>query len=181
MDIDEQTEQVRATEDQDAAPVVEETGASAPVDPESLQRQLAELQDRNLRLVADARNIATRTQREKAEAIRFAEADFARELLVILDDLERNHQAALSSGNEAFADGVRITYEHFLKVLADRGIQPISALGTTFDPDRHEAVLQQPSTEHPPGTVVQELARGYTMHERVIRASRVIVSSGPPT
>jgi len=145
-----------------------------------LQRAVEELRDQNLRLIAETRNLQQRAARDKAEAVRHAAGDFARDLLVIIDDLERTLDSARSATQvETVADGVRIVYEHFLKILADRHITQIDAEGRPFDPDLHEAVLQQPSDEHPAGTVIQELARGYRMHDRVLRYSRVIVSSGP--
>lgn len=147
---------------------------------EALRLEVAELREKNLRLLAETRNLQQRAQREKTEAIKYAEADFARELLVILDDLERTWESARSAKKaKAVADGVRIVYEHFLKVLKGRNITPIEALGKLFDPSVHQAMLQQPSDEYPAGTVIEELARGYAMHERVLRPSRVIVSSEP--
>ncbi len=147
---------------------------------ELLQNEVEELREKNLRLLADSRNFQQRSQRDKAEALKYAEADFARELLVVIDDLERTLDSAKTAEDvEAVADGVRIIYEHFLKVLRSRGIEAIEAEGRPFDPSFHEALMQRPSDEYPAGTVMQELARGYKMHDRVIRASRVVVSGGP--
>ena len=80
---------------------------------------------------------------------------------------------------KSVADGVRIVHEHFLKVLQDRGIKPIEAVGREFDPSLHQALLKQASDEHAEGVVIEEAARGYKMHDRVLRPSRVVVSSGP--
>jgi molecular chaperone GrpE len=166
----------------------EETGAAAPEpatevaeEAQTPEQQIETLRDENLRLMAELRNVRERAQREKQEALTYAEADFARELLVVVDDLERTQQAANSADNaQAVAEGVRIVYEHFLKVLRGRSIEPIEALHQPFDPDLHEALMQQPSAEHPAGTVIQELAHGYRMGARVIRPAKVVVSSGPP-
>lgn len=148
---------------------------------EQLQREADELREKNLRLLAEVQNQQKRAAREKQEALRYAEGDFARDLLPVLDDFERTRAAEAESTGEASAvlDGVRIVHEHLLKVLSQHGITPIDALHQPFDPSFHEAMLQQPSDEHPAGTVIQELARGYRMHDRVLRPSRVIVSSGP--
>jgi molecular chaperone GrpE len=146
------------------------------------EQEIEKLRDENLRLVAELRNVTQRAQREKQEALRYAEADFAKELLIVLDDLERTQESARTASRvQAVADGVRIVYEHFLKVLRGKEIEPIEALGKPFDPHWHEAMMQQPSEEHPAGTVMQELARGYQMRDRVIRPAKVVVSSGPPT
>lgn len=159
--------------------------AVAPAPPEdeltTLRREVAELRDQNLRLRAELQNQQKRVQREKQELQRYAEADLARELLAVLDDLERAHAAAGAAQDaQAVAEGVRLVAERFTKVLGDHHIVPIEAVGHPFDPAFHEAVLQQPSRELPVGTVLEQVAPGYLMHERVLRPSRVIVSSGPP-
>lgn len=142
-----------------------------------LRRECGELRDKNLRIVAEMQNQQRRAQREKDEALKYAESSFAKELLVVLDGLERARDAATQSGQSGpVVDGVRIVYEQFLKILADHGIQPVDATGQPFNPDVHEAVMQQPSPEHAPGTVVQQLARGYQMHGRVLRTAKVIVA-----
>lgn len=145
-----------------------------------LKAKIDELEQKNLRAIADGRNIAQRATREKHDAIKFAEAEFARELLPILDDLERTQESSKTAKDAAtISDGVRITYEHFVKLLKSRNIQAIEAVGKPFDPHMHEALLQQPSADVPSGDVIQEVQRGYMMHERVLRPARVIVSSGP--
>jgi molecular chaperone GrpE len=148
---------------------------------ETLRKEVEQLRERNLRLLADMRNLQQRAERERADSLQYAESEFARELLVVLDDLERAREAAAGAEClETVAEGVRIVQEHFLKVLRSRRIEPIAALGQAFDPHYHEALLHQPSDTYPAGTVSQELARGYTMHQRVLRPARVVVSSGPP-
>lgn len=147
-----------------------------------LKQEVQELRDKNLRVIAEARNQQQRAERERAEALRYAESSFARELLVVLDDLERTQESARTASDvQAVVEGVRIVHEHFLKILKARGIEPIVAQGAPFDPTYHEALLQQPSDDIPAGVVLQEIAPGYKMHERVLRPSRVIVSSGPAT
>jgi molecular chaperone GrpE len=165
--------------------------AEAPVQPDESQPVAAEpspeqeverLRDENLRLTAELRNVAQRAQREKQEALKYAEADFAKELLVVLDDLERTLESAKTAADvRPVAEGVRIVYEHFLKVLRARGIEAIEAKERPFDPHLHEAMMQQPSEDHPVGIVLQECLRGYQMHDRVIRPTKVVVSSGRPT
>lgn len=147
---------------------------------DSLRAQVQALREQNLRAVAEQRNQQDRARRELAEQRRYAEQGIARELLIVLDDLERTQASA---GEDAVdvqtvAEGVRLVYDKLLKVLEDRRIEPIESVGRAFDPDQHEAVLQQPSAEFEAGVVMQELARGYRMHDRVIRAAKVIVSSG---
>ncbi|MFQ5805713.1 MAG: nucleotide exchange factor GrpE [Phycisphaerae bacterium] len=161
-----------------AADQVQAAEAQPPPTPE---QEIEAVRDENLRLMAELRNVRQRAQREQQEALKYAEADFAKELLLVLDDLERTQESVKTADDvQPVAEGVRIVYEHFLKVLRGREIEPIEALGKPFDPDLHEAVMQQPSAEHPAGTITQEIARGYKMHGRVIRPAKVIVSSAPP-
>lgn len=172
------------------APQVEPRPAEAEAPPPAeaedeltkLRREVAELRDKQLRALAEAQNMQKRAQREKEEALRYAEGDFARDLLVVLDDLDRAREAALGDADKAaVAEGIRIVQEHFLKIFKQRGIEPIEAVGRPFDPSFHEALMQQPSDEQPTGTVLSEWARGYKMRARVLRPSRVVVSSGPAT
>ncbi len=178
-DLEQDTKRAAADDVSPAEPSVEAEAGDEPDPLEAARQRCAKLQDENMRLAAEVRNTHQRAQREKADALKYAEADFARELLIVLDDLERTLQSARDGANqEALADGVRIVYEHFLKVLDGRHIKPIEAVGKKFDPHFHEAMMQQPSDDHEAGIVLQELQRGYVMLGRVIRSTRVIVSSG---
>ncbi len=146
----------------------------------ALERERDALTEENLRLIAEGRNQAARFSRERQDALKYANGDFARDLLVILDDIERTQKSALAATDvKLVADGVRIVHEHFLKVFEERGIKPIDAVGREFDPSFHQALLKQASDEHAEGVVIEEAARGYKMHDRVLRPSRVVVSSGP--
>jgi molecular chaperone GrpE len=145
---------------------------------DTLRAEVAALKECELRLVAETRNQQARARREMDELRRYAESDFARELLNVLDNLERAAEAAAQGGDaRAIGDGVRMVHEQFLKALAARGIEPIDALGAAFDPGRHEALMQQPGGDKPSGTVLQQLARGWKMHDRVLRPARVVVST----
>lgn len=160
----------------------EEVEDKRPAEEPSLEQQVETLRDENLRLTAELRNVALRAQREKQEALRYAEADFAKELLIVLDDLERTLESVKTAEDvQSVVEGVRIVYEHFLKVLRGRNIEAIEAKGQAFDPLLHEAMMQQPSEDRPAGVVLEELLRGYQMHGRVIRPTKVVVSSRPPT
>ncbi len=156
--------------------------AAAPSEPnaEALQQALEQERAQHLRALAEMRNFKLRAERDKAEALRYAESEFARELLTVLDDLDRTLETARNGADAAaLVEGVRIVCEHFMKVLRARGIEPIDAQGAAFDPQCHEALLQQPSDTIPAQHVAQTLVRGYRMHDRVLRPARVIVSAGP--
>lgn len=144
------------------------------------QAEIERLKNDNLKLLAETRNIQQRTRRESEERLKYAEADFARDLLLLLDDLRRTIDAAApTSDNAALLKGLTLVQDGFQKFLKSRQIEQIRAEGQPFDPAQHEALLNQPSDEVPAGTVLQEITTGYRLHDRVIRPARVVVSSGP--
>lgn len=143
-----------------------------------LQNKVNQLEDSLLRAKADFQNLQRRTTIEKSEAIQFANAEIMKSLLTIIDDFNRSFEAMESSDKKDVSDtsGFRLIYENFIGALSQHGLVTIDALHKPFDPTIHEALLQQPSNEYPPGTVIEELASGYRLRDRVIRPSRVIVS-----
>ncbi len=173
--------------DQDAIqPNPEETGATGGTDTDAgdplteLRAEIERLRSENLRLVAETQNMQKRVAREKQEALRYAEADFARALLTVIDDLDKARETARDANEVApVAKAIEIVHDNFLKALHSRHVRPIEAVGQPFDPEHHEALLQQPSADVPPGTVISEVSRGFKMHERVVRPTRVIVASEP--
>jgi len=143
------------------------------------EAQITQWKDKFLRAKADYQNLLNRSARERVEATRFANADFARSLLTVLDDFERTFEAAKTAESiGAVVEGLRIVYDHLLKLLRDHGVEPIEAENRKFDPFEHEAMAQQSSDECPAGTVLSVHRRGYRMHERVLRPAGVIVSAG---
>jgi molecular chaperone GrpE len=152
--------------------------AGEPVSP--VQAELNELMERLKRTTADYLNYQKRVTREMAEFRKYANAEFAKEILVVVDDLERAMEVKSDSPSAtAILDGVRITHEHLMALLARHGVTAIDAAGQPFDPQLHQAMMQQPSDEAPPMTVLSVLARGYRMHDRVLRPAKVIVSAAP--
>jgi molecular chaperone GrpE len=117
-------------------------------------------------------------QRDLAEERRHAHAPFARELLPVLDNLQRALEAARQQGETGpLVQGVALVQSQLRDVFARFGITPIDALGQPFDPNLHEAVMQVPRDDVAPGTVVQVLEPGYRLHERVLRPARVAVAA----
>jgi molecular chaperone GrpE len=162
-----------------------EAGARVLKDLEALRSKLqAAEQDRDKyldmaqRTRADFENYQKRMQRDLAQERRYAQAPLAGDLLGAIDNLERATAAAQKAGETGpLVQGVALVHSQLLDVLRRHGVQRIDALGRPFDPNVHEAVLQQPSAEHPPMTVVQVLEPGYTIHDRVLRHARVAVSA----
>jgi len=139
--------------------------------------EIKQLHDRILRMAAEMENTRKRLEREKSECISFANEGMIRGLLPVIDNLER----ALQHGEEdvtcrGLLEGVRLTLKSFGEVLGKFGCVPFDSVGKTFDPNFHEAVMQQESSEHPENTILQELQKGYTLHDRLLRPATVIVS-----
>jgi molecular chaperone GrpE len=163
----------------DAGPPAD--GASLPSNDEvaQLQKERDDLRNQLLRSRAEFANYQKRAK-EQADAHRvYAIGDLARDLLEAIDNLERATAALRSAANEGITAGLDMVQKQLLTILAKYGVEPISALGEPFDPNYHDALMQQPSAEHPEGTVVHELSKGYKIHDRVLRPSKVAVSVKP--
>jgi molecular chaperone GrpE len=127
---------------------------------------------------ADFENYQKRMQRDLTQERRYAQAPLALDLLGAIDNLERATAAAEQAGEKGpLVQGVAMVHSQLLDILRRHGITRIEALGLPFDPNLHQAVMQQPSKDHPPMTVVQVLESGYMIHERVLRPARVAVSA----
>jgi molecular chaperone GrpE len=128
---------------------------------------------------AEFENYQKRNAREREQERKYVFAPLARDLLPALDNLERALDAAHQAGDEGpLVKGVELVQKQLLEVLRKHGVTPMATEpGTPFDPDRHDAVMQQPSAEHPAGSVVQVLQAGYLLHDRVLRPASVIVAA----
>ena len=147
---------------------------------EELKRQLAEKHDRLLRAVAEVDNVKRRTQREREEYIRYANERLIGDLLPILDNFDRALEAARATQEAAkVVEGVALIQRELLKTLERAGVTRYSALGERFDPNRHEAAGQVVSPSHTAGSVVAEIAAGYTLNGRVLRPAQVVVAAAP--
>ena len=147
---------------------------------EELRKQLEEKQDRLLRALAEAENFKRRTQRERDESVRYANESLLRDLIPVLDNLDRALGAARAAGRaEGVVGGVELIQREMLKVLERAGVTRYSALGQPFDPTRHEAIARVVSQDAKPGTVVGETMPGYLLHNRVLRAALVAVAAAP--
>ena len=136
--------------------------------------------DLYLRERADLENFRKRSQREKEEAIRFANDRLLKEIIPVLDNLERAVDHAGGKGDEqGLLEGVNMTIEMFRKALEDFGVKPIEAVGKVFDPNLHQAMGQMETDEHPPNAVSVELQKGYLLHDRLLRPSLVMVAKPP--
>jgi len=139
--------------------------------------------DLYLRERADLENARKRNQRDKEDAIRFANDRLLKEMVPVLDNLERaiEHAAQEETNNQGLLEGVNMTITQFRKALEDFGVKAINAIGTDFDPNLHQAMGQIESAEQAPNTVVTEFQKGYLLHDRLLRPSLVIVAKAPET
>jgi molecular chaperone GrpE len=144
-----------------------------------LQKQRDDYFEQLQRSRAEFANYQKRSK-SQADADRvYAVGTLARDLLDALDNLERATDAIRASGASGITEGLDMVHKQLLATLAKHGVEPIAALGRPFDPNQHEAMIQQPDAEHPEGTVVAELSRGYKIRDRILRPSKVAVSINP--
>ena len=149
-----------------------------PIDVEALVAERDELQDKVLRARAEFDNYRRRVARENEQLRKRAAQSLVRDLLPVVDHLELALQHA-DDDSGSFVKGVELVVKQFGDVLTNHGVKAIAALGEVFDPNCHEAMMQAASDVHEANVVSQEFQRGYTMGGQVLRAAKVIVSTGP--
>ncbi len=144
---------------------------------EKLRAELEECQDSRLRLAAELENFKKRMTREKEEHMKYALESFAKELLPFLDNLERAIESARESKDiEKLLEGLDLTLSGYFKTLEKFGLKMFAAEGKRFDPNFHEALTTEVSPDVEENTVIKELLKGYTLHEKVLRPAMVVVS-----
>lgn len=138
------------------------------------------LNDKFLRLAAEFENYKRLNQREQREQIRYGNEQILRELLPVVDNLERAIESAKENrSQDGLILGVDLTLKQLTGALTKFGIRPVVSIGEPFDPARHQAVSQVASDNVPPNTIVEEFQKGYLLHDRILRAAMVSVSTGP--
>jgi len=156
-----------------------------------LEAQLQDANERGLRSQAELENFRKRSQRELADERRYAVVPLVRELLPVVDNLQRAIDASqarsasegsgpANDGQDSLLAGVQLVLSQLEAILKAHQCVRIEAVGAPFDPNFHEAIGQEPSDEHPAGTVSRAFQAGYKLHDRVIRPAQVFVSTGPP-
>lgn len=172
--INANTENEASTDEAESEPVVEEVSVE-----EKLQREVATLNDKYLRLFAEFDNFKRRTQKERVELLQTAGKDIIVSLLPVLDDFERALKATeLATEVAPVREGVVLIQSKLKGLLNQKGLKEIESLNTEFNTDLHEAITQIPSaTEDQKGKVVDELEKGYTLNDKVIRFAKVVVGA----
>lgn len=148
---------------------------------EKLKAEVACEKDKQLRLMAEFDNFRRRTAKEQLELIETANAKLLTKLSEVLDNFER---AAHPDNNkqkdyDSFAKGILLIHDQFAKILTDSGLEQIDPVGQPFDPNVHEALLNQPSDTVPESHVIQVFQKGYKLKNKLLKTAKVIVSSGP--
>ncbi len=144
-----------------------------------LERENAELRDSWLRAVADYKNFKRRTEQERADLIRNASAALLLKLLPVMDDLERAMASVTPDVAETpWYGGFKLIPQKLQTILESEGVTRMQAVGEAFDPNRHEAIIYEPSEDGEDGKVIAELQRGYMLRDRVLRPAMVKVSQG---
>jgi molecular chaperone GrpE len=159
-------------------PAAKPAGESAVSAIKPLQAEIAAVKDRELRVRAELENYRKRAARELHDSLRYANLPILRDLLPVLDNVERAIQAAEKNADAAgLLEGVKMMHQQLMDLLQRYQCEQINALHVPFDPNLHHAILQQHSDEFPPNTVVMVTQNGYQLHDRVVRPSQVIVST----
>ncbi len=153
---------------------IEEVSSEKP----TFEDQLAEAKDKYLRLYADFENFRRRTSKEKIEMIQNASEGLLKELIPIVDDFERaNKSFETVTEVEPMKEGIALIFNKFQKTLASKGVKVIEAKGQDFDVELHECITQFAAGEENKGKVIEEIEKGYSLNEKVIRYAKVVVGS----
>jgi molecular chaperone GrpE len=148
---------------------------------DELQKTADTLKDQLLRKAAELENVKRRAETEAITTIRYANEGLISSLLPVLEDFSRSFKSAgKEPAGESFTRGVEMIHQKLIRILEQQGLTPFDAVGKPFDVNFHDALLQIPRADVPPGTVVEEVERGYKFNDRVLRHAKVIVSCAPP-
>lgn len=145
---------------------------------EQAEQKAHENYDKLLRVSAEFDNYKKRTAREMQDVVKYANEKLIKELLTVVDNLERAIDSASDRYDESdpLIQGVHLTLSETLKILERHKVAPVTSLGEPFDPNYHQAMMQEEAADHPPNTVVKELQKGYLIHDRLLRPALVAVS-----
>lgn len=145
---------------------------------ENAKQEALEAYDKYLRVSAEFENFKKRMARETNEFKKYANESLISQLLPVIDNLERAIASAkdVSENSESLIEGIELTLNEILKVFAKYHVEPVESVGLPFDPNFHQAMLQEETEEYPDNTIIQEMQKGYTIHNRLLRPAMVVVS-----
>ena len=185
------TSEERRAENLEAAAAAEAAAGRAPGTHHddliaSLRRELSDLKDKNLRLLADMENLRRRTEEEKSSSARYAITRFATDIVSVGDNFQRAMSAVPAGAADkdpalkSLLEGVEMTEREYLNVLERHGVKRIVSKGEIFSPHYHQPMMQVPNPDVPAGTILQVFQDGYTIGDRLLRAAVVTVAEGGP-
>ncbi len=155
---------------------------SPPAEEKDWQAEAGKNLELYLRSQADMVNMKKRLDREKADFVKYANDSLIRDLLPVVDNMERalgHASSANGTDSSGLLEGLRLTYEGFMAVLEKNGVKPVSTAGEKFDPNFHEAIMQREDPDAEDNMVLQEVQKGYLLNERLVRPAMVVVSKKP--
>jgi molecular chaperone GrpE len=160
-------------------PEAAEEGAAGDQETAKLRAELGEMKDKYLRLYSEFDNFRRRTAKEKTDLFKTANQELMAALLPVLDDLERARRAMEEAEDtEAVKEGVELVFHKIANTVQQKGLKPMESIGQPFDPDLHEAITQIPAPdESMKGKVVDEVEKGYFLHDKVIRFAKVVIGA----
>ena len=155
------------------------TGADAASGPDKVAAELAEMKDKYLRLFAEFDNYKRRTSKERMDLLKTANQEMVVALLPVVDDFERARQAMQTAQDiNSVKEGVDLIYNKLTSILQQKGLKPMDAVGSPFDPDLHEAITQIPAPdESMKGKVIDEVEKGYLLNDKVVRHAKVVIGA----
>lgn len=161
-------------------------GGAAPADrpetPPTPEQRICDLEEKLLRAKADYANLQRWAREQRADAVRYANAELFTALLPIVDDFERCITLKAESPDaEALLSGIKLVHQNLTKLLSSYDVAPIGAAGEPFDPEHHEAMMRQEAAGTEPHTVLRVVLKGYRMGERILRPAKVVVAAAPST
>ncbi|MBL7082846.1 MAG: nucleotide exchange factor GrpE [Candidatus Aminicenantes bacterium] len=140
-----------------------------------LKKENARLREENLRKVADMENLRKRLAREKTEFYQYALSEFLKELFTVLDNFERALEATDQASSKSFREGIEMIYKQYQDLLKKQGVEPVETEDKKFDPRLHQAFITEESEDVEEPEVTEELQKGYTLHDRLLRPALVKV------
>ncbi len=171
-------------QENESADETEKTAENTEVDKETteepsvveLEEKVQSLQDTLLRKVAEFENYKRRTENDQLSLLKYSAESFILKVLPVYDDLGRSVDHLGESNIDSLKEGLKLVYDKFTKILDDQGVKKLEVKGKEFDVEFHEALMQQPSSEVPSNTVLNEIESGYIYKDKVIKHAKVIVS-----
>ncbi|MFD2191936.1 nucleotide exchange factor GrpE [Pistricoccus aurantiacus] len=160
----------------DADNIVEADSEALTARVEELEQRLAETRDQALRAAAETQNVRRRSEQEVDKARKFALEKFVKELLPVVDSLEKALEAMQEEASDAHREGVSMTLKMQLDALKKFGVEVVDPQGEPFDPQYHEAMAMVPNPELDPNTVMEVIQKGYLLNDRLVRPAMVVVS-----